>query len=131
MKKKVKSKFRNRPQRRLRKSGNKIASKAAPAAIFIICLLGCLWVWKENWNERLSTELLGLESRNRQLKEQRDILRASLADLSQFARIECLARTELGMITPRVPPDTIWCETVQQKPVLGAMIFYDFSCQGK
>ena len=100
-------------------------------AIFLFCLLGCLWVWKENLNERLSTRLLALENQHRELKEQRDILLAGLADFSRFSRIENLARKELGMITPKVPPDTIWCKEVQEEPLLGAMVFYNFNSKSK
>ena len=131
MKKKTNYRTRIRQTRKPGRSTGRAAFKVAPILIFTFCLLGCLWVWKENWNEKLSTKLLNLEKTNRDLKEQRDILRAGLADLSQFARIEYLARKQLGMVTPRIPPDTVWCESMEQKPMLGAMIFYGLDNKGK
>jgi len=122
---------RGRPTRRTERKTKLHNPALALLAIFFFCLLGCLWVWKENWNERLSTRMLLLENRHRELKEQRDILLAGLADHSQFARIEAVARRELGMITPRISPDTIWCKEVTQEPLLGAMVFYNFKSKSR
>jgi len=98
---------------------------------FLLCLLGCMWEWKENWHERLSTHMLALEKTQRELQEQWGILQADLSELSQYTHIELMAREHLGMVSPRVPPDTIWCAEAETPALMGSVIFYDLNCKGR
>jgi len=96
----------------------------------LFCLLGCLWVWKESWHERISGELLFLERQERSLVAYSAHLRKELLNLSEYTSIEEAARKQLGMIAPTAPPDTIWCPAQPRQVMMGAMAFYNFNLRG-
>lgn len=116
------------PSRSVRKMARKPASngKIAFGVVFMLCLLGCLWVGKENWNNRLSNKALSLENDCRDLRAHADMLRTELLDVSEFTRIAESAHKRLGMVSPEAPPDTIWCEDNQPRQLMGAMVFFNF-----
>ncbi len=78
----------------------------------------------------MSVHVMIVEEQGRDLKADNGTLRAELADLSRITRIENLARKQLGMISPRVPPDTIWCEEHPVLTAMGASMFYGFNKGG-
>ncbi len=131
MKKRINSLQRSRTVRLKKPAAKANAALRALGFTFLLCLLGCLWVCKENWNERLSCRKLALEEKQRELKEQKCILQADLCEMAQITCIEDLARNHLGMRPPRVPPDTIWCSEKPAPALMGAMVFYGFNSKGK
>ena len=131
MKKRINSLQRSRTVRLKKPAARANVALRALGFIFLLCLFGCLWVCKENWNERLSCHMLTLEEKQRELKEQKGILQADLCEMSQITCIEDLARNHLGMHPPRVPPDTIWCSEAHAPALMGTMIFYGFNSKGK
>ncbi len=99
--------------------------------ILLLLVLGFSLVWKENWHDRLSIRLMVIEEQQRGIMASNGTLRAELADLSRITRIEVLARKQLRMISPRIPPDTIWCEEPPIPTAMGASIFYGFNMRGE
>ncbi|NQT33752.1 cell division protein FtsL [bacterium] len=106
-------------------------SSKGVSLILMLLVLGFSLVWKENWHDRLSVRVMIVEEKGRDLKADNGTLRAELADLSRITRIENLARKQFGMISPHVPPDTIWCEERPVLTAMGASMFYGFNKRGE
>jgi len=97
-------------------------SRKALTAILTFFVLGCFWVWKETWHERVASQVLTLEKERQALTVKASYLRRGLLSSSEYARVESVARDRLGMKMPRSAPDTIWCPDSKAPEIqLGAM----------
>ncbi|MDP8239885.1 MAG: FtsL-like putative cell division protein [Candidatus Hatepunaea meridiana] len=119
------------PQRKSTNNGRSISKRSPNKRLrillitLVLCLLGCFWIAKGNYYTRVSEHTLTLEKQHRELEGRSSALLAELSELSQFTRIERLAK-KLGMVTPQVPPDTIYYENKLAPRLMGTSIFFGF-----
>jgi cell division protein FtsL len=95
--------------------------RRAAKFVVLFCVLGCFWVWKESWNERLTTRVMELDRQAVELRTNMGYLRRELLGVCEYARIEGAARRQLGMVLPASSPDTIWSRHCESQVSLGAM----------
>ncbi len=101
-------------------------STGAKTLLFALVMtgIGLIWVWKQSWFEQVSHQQLALEKQELELQNEAGNLRRELLELSQYTRVESVARDKLGMIFPSSPPDTIWTEGQIEQASLGSMVFF-------
>ena len=118
-----------RPKSRNPRTGRS-TGRAIISGIVFFCALGCIWVWKVSWNERLSSRVLELEKQENQLKTSAGYMRRELLSVSQYPKIVELAESRIGMTIPQSPPDTLWCDSPQPGVMLGSAALYKFYLKG-
>ena len=101
-------------------------STGAKTLIFALLMtgVGLTWVWKGSWFEQVSHQQLALEKQELDLQNEAGNLRRELLQLSQYTRVESVAKEKLGMIFPTTPPDTIWTEGETERASIGSMVFF-------
>jgi len=72
-----------------------------------VMILGLLWVRKENYHEELAQRFTALDDTIAAVLTEQGHLQTKYLSLTESTVIESLARSDLQMTFPEVPPDTV------------------------
>lgn len=84
--------------RSVRRKSNRLSSLALVGGVFLVFLLMILYVWLKVESDLLSAELRNLKIQESHLLVENENLKAEVARLSSFGRIQKIAQEILGLV---------------------------------